>query len=107
MMSTGATVAAGSGNAKSTSIKSPSCVSQRSRRYCTTGSLMNRAGTMVCKWPPGNQDGKPVIRAGLSYEFAGIFCAARYQETKVPQPALPNREGAKPVQPTRIEGLAF
>ncbi len=49
MTSTGATAATGSGNAKSTSIKSPSGVSQRSRRYATGGSRMNRAGTIVCR----------------------------------------------------------
>ncbi|ARM01311.1 hypothetical protein BOC59_15690 [Burkholderia pseudomallei] len=48
---------AGGGASQSTSMKSPSGVSQRSRRYATSGRRAKSAGTIVCAWLVGSQSG--------------------------------------------------
>lgn len=63
-----------------------------------------RVDALVCRYsPPGNQDGEPVIRIGLSYEFAGVPCAPAYQETDVPKPELPNKEVFKLEQRQKLD----
>jgi uncharacterized protein YkwD len=63
-----------------------------------------RADALVCRYlPPGNQDGEPVIRIGLTYEFAGQPCAPTYQETNVPRPELPNKETFEQKAPEKLD----
>jgi hypothetical protein len=63
-----------------------------------------RVDALVCRYsPPGNQDGEPVIRVGLTYEFAGQPCAPAYQETNVPMPELPNKETFEQKPPEKLD----